>query len=249
MKPLNHEQTHTWRTNRQRMQWLRKAVQLAFLLLLVGGLYSAVRPAFIVLLPLAFLAGNFFCGWLCPFGTVQELIGKIGSIIIKKKFKMPLALQRYLQYSRYILAVIVLAHIAQSFVDLSAINAYKTFFRVAAGTVAQTAAMTIMGSFLVVALFFDRPFCNYCCTEGVRYGVLSLGRLATIKRNPQACVGCHQCDKACPMNITVSNCSHVRHAQCINCFQCLSACPKAGVLQYGKISIDCGRALRTKTDS
>lgn len=249
MQESKATQNHTWRTNRQRLQWGRKAVQLAFLLLLIGGLYSAVKPAFIILLPLAFLAGNFFCGWLCPFGTIQELVGKVGSLIIKKKFKMPLSLQRYLQYSRYILAVIVLSHIAQAFLDLSAINAYRTFMRAATGTIAQTAAMAIMGSFLVAALFFDRPFCNYCCTEGVRFGVLSLGRLVTIKRNSEACVGCRQCDKACPMNIAVSQNSQVRHAQCVNCFHCLSACPVAGALRYGKISVNCGKFLRTKADS
>lgn len=242
-------QNNEWRKKRQTMQWLRLAVQLSIMFLLIGGLYSVVRPAFIVLLPLAFLAGNFFCGWFCPFGTMQELLGKVGSLIIKKKFKMPLSLQRYLQYSRYVLAIIVLSHIAQQVVDFSAINAYKTFMRAATGVFAQTAAMTIMSSFLVAALFFDRPFCNYCCTEGVRYGVLSLGRIVTIKRNDDACIGCKRCDRACPMNIPVSANKQVRHAQCINCFQCVAACPMAEALQYGKIDVKCGQILKTKADS
>lgn len=242
-------QNNEWRKKRQKMQWLRLAVQLSMFLLLIGGLYSLVRPAFVVLLPLAFLAGNFFCGWFCPFGTIQEFLGKVGSLFIKKKFKMPLSLQRYLQYSRYVLAIIVLSHVAQQVVDLSAINAYKTFMRAATGVFAQTAAMTIMSGFLVAALFFDRPFCNYCCTEGVRYGVLSLGRIVTIKRNADACIGCKRCDKVCPMNIQVSANKQVRHAQCINCFQCLAACPIAGTLQYGKINVKCGKILKEKADS
>ena len=242
-------QNNEWRQTRRKMQWLRMTIQLFMLLLLIGGMYSLVRPSFIILLPLAFLAGNFFCGWLCPVGTAQELLGKIGSLFIKKKFKMPWAMQRYLQYSRYILAVIIFSHVMQNVVDLSAINAYKTFMRAATGVFAQTAAMTIMSSFLVAALFFDRPFCNYCCTEGIRYGVLSLGRIVTIKRNADVCIGCRRCDRACPMNIQVSANKQVRNAQCINCFQCLAACPMAGALQYGKINVNCGRMLKIKADS
>ena len=249
MQNFNQQQNNEWRKTRRKMQWLRKAFQLSLLLLLIGGLYSVAKPAFIVLLPLAFLAGNFFCGWLCPFGTIQELLGKIGSLFIKKKFTMPLSLQRYLQYFRYILAIIVLSHVMQNVVDLSAINAYKTFMRAATGTFAQVTAMTIMGSFLAVSLFFDRPFCNYFCSEGIRFGVLSLGRIVTIKRNADACIGCKKCDKVCPMNIQVSSGAQVRHAQCINCFECLATCPAAGALEYGKIKVNCGRILKLKTDS
>ena len=243
------QQQSNERKTRRNLQWFRYAVQLSLLLLLIVGMYSFVRPGFVVLLPLAFLAGNFFCGWLCPFGTAQELLGKAGSLFVKRKLKMPLALQRYLQYSRYVLAAIVLSHVAQAVVDLSAINAYKTFMRAATGTLAQTAALTIMGSFLAVALFFERPFCNYVCSEGIRFGVLSLGRLVTIKRDAGACVGCKRCDAACPMNIQVAGSTQVRHAQCINCFRCLAACPAAGALKYGKISLDRKTLFGAKADS
>ncbi len=232
----------------KRVQWLRQAVQLAFLALLIGGVYGAVRPAFIVLLPLALVAGNYFCGWICPFGTAQELMGRLGTLLMKRKLKMPPALQRYLQFARYILAAIVLSQVAQALVDLSAINAYKTFMRAMTGNIAQGAALVLLGSFLAIALFFERPFCNYCCTEGVRFGLLSLGRVATIKRDPDKCVNCRLCDKACPMNLSVAGVATVRHAQCINCFQCLAACP-AGALVYGRINLGQKPAAEAKRAS
>ncbi len=248
LKCANQKATNDGRQAAQKLQWLRSAVQLAFLALLAGGLYGAVRPAFVALMPLAFLAGNYFCGWICPFGTAQELLGRLGALLVKGKLKMPPALQRYLQFSRYVLAAIILSHVAQSLVDLSAINAYKTFMRAMTGNVAQTAALVILGSFLVIALFFERPFCNYCCTEGVRFGVLSLGRLVTIKRSSDKCVNCRLCDKACPMNLSVAGVKAVRHAQCINCFQCLAACP-VGALEYGKISLKRKRLAGAEADS
>ena len=236
MEQASNQNNNEYRKNRKHLQWLRMAVQLIFIAILVGGLYKNVKPAFVVILPLAFLAGNFFCGWLCPFGTAQEILGKIGSLFVKKKFKVSPLLQRYLQFSRYILAAIVFAHIADSFVELSSINAYKTFMHAMSGQLAQTAAAFIMGTFLVVALFFERPFCNYFCPEGIKFGLASLTRIFSIKRNSDTCINCKCCDKACPMNIEVSKDSHVRNAQCINCFKCIAACPKRDTLVYGRVN-------------
>ena len=92
-----------------------------------------------------------------------------------------------------------------------------------------------MGGFLVIALFFERPFCNYVCSEGIKFGVASLTRLFTIKRNAATCVNCQRCNQACPMNIQVSAGKSVRNAQCINCFQCIAACPANGTLSYGNV--------------
>ena len=236
MQQSSNKNNNEQRRNMKKLQWLRMSVQLIFLVILIGGLYKFVKPAFVVILPLAFLAGNFFCGWLCPFGTAQEIFGKLGSFFIKKKFKVSPSLQRYLQFSRYILAAIVFAHIVDSFVDLSSINAYKTFMRAMSGNLAQTAATFIMGTFLVVALFFERPFCNYFCPEGIKFGLASLTRFFSIKRNSDTCIHCKCCDKACPMNIEVSKGNHVRNAQCINCFKCFAACPKQDTLNYGRVN-------------
>jgi len=236
MQQSSNENDNKHRKNMQKLQWLRLSVQLIFLAILIGGLYKFVKPAFVVILPLAFLAGNFFCGWLCPFGTAQEVLGKIWSIFMRKKFKVSPNIQRYLQFSRYILAAIVFAHIADSLFDLSSINAYKTFMRAMSGNLAQTAATFIMLSFLVVALFFERPFCNYFCPEGIKFGLASLTRFLSIKRNAETCINCKCCDRACPMNIEVSKGNHVRNAQCINCFKCIAACPKRGTLTYDRVN-------------
>jgi ferredoxin-type protein NapH len=217
----------------QRVSQLRNIIQVAVLALLVAGFYSPIRPVLMVLLPLSFLAGNFFCGWICPFGTAQEIFGKLGSLTWKKKIKMPFQIQRYVQYSRYLLAVALVLLASEEFAKAVPFNAYKSFMAVAGGRTVETASIVIVGVFLFIALFFERPFCNYVCSEGIKYGLASLTRAFTIKRDLGTCVNCKRCDEVCPMNIQVSNGRNVRNAQCINCFRCIGACPGNKTLFYG----------------
>ena len=218
-------------------QYCRALVQVTVLVLLGIGLYATtIRPATWGILGLSLLAGNFFCGWLCPYGTAQEFCGKIGSLFVQRKFKMPLPLQRYLQYSRYLLMMALLTLGAQAAAGAAPINAYRSFMAVAGGKVVEMAALTIMASFLIIAMFFDRPFCNYVCSEGIKFGIASLTRPLTIKRSAATCVSCQRCNQACPMNIPVSAGQSVRNAQCINCFQCVAACPVSGTLSYAQVS-------------
>ena len=103
------------------------------------------------------------------------------------------------------------------------------------GKFGEKSAFAIMGGFLVIYLFFESPFSNYDCSEGIKFGVASLTRLFTIKRNAATCVNCQRCNQACPMNIQVSAGKSVRNAQCINCFSCIAACPSNGTLSYGNV--------------
>ena len=201
-----------------------------------------IRMVLILFLPASLLFGNFFCGWACPYGTVQELMGSIGRKFLKKRYKMPRSIQKYLQYLRYLLFVILIIGIL-NFV-LTPMNGYGTFMRVISeGTtnVVSYVALGIMIVYLLASVFFERAFCNYLCTEAARYGVLSMVRIFSIKRNEETCINCKRCDKACPMNIQVSANNHVRNGQCINCMKCIHVCPVEGTLRYSRVRLPIGK--------
>ena len=80
------------------LQLMRNMSQVLFLGLLVAGFYMNIRMVIIVFLPASLIFGNFFCGWACPYGALQELMGDIGKKIFKKRFKMPRSIQKYMQY-------------------------------------------------------------------------------------------------------------------------------------------------------
>lgn len=214
-------------------QWARKVIQFVFVGLLIAGIYMDLRMIIIVFLPATLVFGNFFCGWACPFGTVQEIMSNIGSLFIKKKLKMPRKVQKYLQYFRYVLFVIVIIGVLD-FV-LTPMNGYGTFLSLFSEemiTVVSWVSLGIMAFYLVLSMFFERAFCNYLCTEAAKYGVLNMTRIFSIKRNEDTCVNCKKCDMACPMNIEVSAHDNVRNGQCINCMKCINECPLKDTLSY-----------------
>lgn len=178
---------------------------------------------------LALLFGPVFCGWVCPFGTFQELLGKLGKRINKKRFNkiIPAAVDSKLRYLRYGLLLWVLFMTARSGILLfQNIDPYYALFNFWTGEVAIS-GLIALGVVMILSLFVERPFCKYACPYGAVLGIFNLFRLFGIKRNKETCISCGKCDRECPMNITVSHSERIRNHQCISCLKCTSdeACP------------------------
>ena len=165
--------------------------------------------------------GVFFCGWICPFGALQDWFGWIAQKLHFPRYKLPQKLQQYVQLLRYVLYGLSVINIVLFFLNS------RFFFEhsVVAGAW-EWVSGSVMVLFLLATLFTDRPFCNYFCVKGASLGVWSVLRPIGITREEKSCVHCSKCDQICPMNIEVSSVAFVRHPNCINCMQCLTACPK-----------------------
>ena len=142
------------------------------------------EPMFVwTFLILAALAGPWYCGWLCPFGMAQELIGKVGSHILKRRVTIPRRINRLLIPLRFILlglslagvwALLFLSEPYMNFVSLIGLQVQY----IAAG------AWLFLGLSLAASLFIDRPFCRLLCTEGAQHGAagLMIGRASCRER-------------------------------------------------------------------
>ena len=196
------------------------------------------ESSFILMIIVAALAvafGPVFCGWICPFGTVQEFFGKIGRRLFRKKYNrfIPYKFDRWLRYLRYIVLIWVLYMTAVTgkiiFADY---DPYFALFNFWTGEVALSGYI-ILGLSLLLSLLVERPFCKYACPYGAVLGLSNLFRILPIKRAADTCISCGACDKACPMNIEVSTAASVRSHQCISCMKCTSeqACPVADTVE------------------
>lgn len=209
----------------------RVIIPTVYLLLTFLGFIYKSYTLFIGLLISSLILGPFFCGWLCPFGFLQDLLTKLARVLKLPRLTIPKPVHKYLKFLRYLVFVLIVVGIGIAIVLDSP---YRTFGAVMTGNLMfiSTVSWITLGAILVLSLFVERPFCRYLCSEGARYGAVSLFRVFSIKRDEESCVNCKKCDKLCPMQIEVSRVKHVRDAQCINCLECIKSCPVKGCLTY-----------------
>jgi polyferredoxin len=180
--------------------------------------------------------GPVICGWVCPFGTFQEWLAKIGRKIFGNKYNhiIPVKIDGYLRYIRYIIMLMVLYVTATTtklmFQD---IDPYYALFNFWTGEVAIS-AFVILGITVLLSLIIERPWCKYACPYGALFGLFNLFRMFKIRRSPSSCISCKACDKVCPMNIGVSSGKAVLNHQCISCLQCTSedSCPVGSTVEF-----------------
>jgi ferredoxin-type protein NapH len=167
--------------------------------------------------------GRAFCGWACPFGGFQDLLG----LFNKKKRKL-----KPFIYSKFVmLAVVIIAAwitldtffckfcpAGSLFAAIPAPLFYPSlniglFFYVHITTLILT---------VVLVLLFSRFWCRYLCPLG-SIGVFNKLSILTVSLNPTKCTKCERCLDACPMGIDkLENIG--KSSDCILCGKCVEAC-------------------------
>ncbi len=203
--------------------------------------FSYYITGFLILLGV--LLGRFICGFLCPFGWLQELLHKIPSKKLSTKKLKPLT---YLKYIILLLAVVLLPALAvndvgmgdpffckyicpqgvlEGAIPLSLVN---EGIRAALGTL-FVQKLFILLAVVALSILFYRPFCKWICPLGAFYALLNKISLLEIKMDEQKCVSCGKCAASCKMDVDVRKTPN--HAECIRCGKCITACP-AGALCF-----------------
>lgn len=199
----------------------------------LGTFIQKIHMSSIILMVIVFflavLFGPVFCGWICPLGSIQEWVGKLGRRIFKRKYNhfVPAKLDKILRYVRYGVLTWVLVVTARSgYLLFEHLDPYNALFSFWTGEVAIQ-AMVVLGVTLVLSLFVERPWCKYACPYGALLGLTNKIRIFKIKRSPSTCISCNKCSNSCPMNIPVAKQEKVTDHQCISCMECTSerSCP------------------------
>lgn len=185
------------------------------------------------------LLGRVVCGFLCPFGLVQDLLYKIP--FFKKRKNMPgHKVLVWLKYVVLVLMVIILPMFAVSAYGISDPWFCKylcpsgTLFGgvplIAANEGLQQALgglfiwkISVLAGILLWSLWVYRPFCKYLCPLGVIYGWFNPIALSKFQIEKDACIDCKKCKNVCPMDIPVY--AKPNSAECIRCGKCIQSCP------------------------
>ncbi len=178
---------------------------------------------------LAILAGPLICGWVCPFGTFQEIIGKLGRKISGKRYNhiIPEKTDRILRFIRYgVLALVVYNTAVAGKLLFQNVDPYYALFNLWSDELAFP-ALALLVATVILSLAVERPWCKYACPYGALLGLTNYFRIFKIRRVQETCIHCGACDRACPMNIKVSATETVKDHQCISCLACTSEfhCP------------------------
>lgn len=204
---------------------------------------------------LALTVGRYFCGWLCPLGTMQELARKLGRRLFgKREFAVPPALDKPLRWMKYVVLVWALVFTWKT--GSLIIRPYDPWAAYAHGFAGwgEMWSEFAVGSVILLAmltggLFIDRLFCKYLCPLGAFLGLTTKLGFFSIRRNKDACLACTKCEQACPVNIPVMQQAVIRSSECIGCLSCTTACPtgKRNTPDEGKtflLPAVAGRTLR-----
>lgn len=204
----------------------------------IPPIHAASMLLLVAFLAMGLLLKKAFCSWLCPVGTLSEALGALGKKLFGRHFSPPRWLDIPLRSLKYLLLAFFLYLVVpmpvqaiQGFLmspygliaDVKMLNFFRNIGQV---TLISVIVLTI-GS-----LFVQNLWCRYLCPYGALIGLFSLFSPFKVRRNPDSCIDCGKCAKACPSRIPVDRLIQVRTVECTACMSCVESCPAKDTLVF-----------------
>lgn len=202
---------------------------------------KTTAPAYIfgILILFGLLFGRFICGFLCPFGLIQELLYKIRTPKLRKS-----RFTRVASYFKYILLILVIAipliysgipvfckYICpagtfEGALSLLANIQNSSFYQMLGYLFSWKFCVLLV--VIVASVFIYRFLCRFICPLGAIYSLFCKISLIGVKLDKDKCINCGLCIQGCKMDI-----KHVGDHECIQCGECISICPVQAISWKG----------------
>jgi NosR/NirI family nitrous oxide reductase transcriptional regulator len=161
-----------------------------------------------------------FCGWVCPYGAMTELVNKLGHKLKFPQYELPDRIHEWARYVRYvILAGLIPLYLVEPILaeQLAEIEPFKSTFLVPAWE-REAIFLAWWVALLVSSLFVWRPFCRYICPLGGGLALFGSFRRSGPYRR-QFCSKCKICDKACEPR-AIRKDGTIDPRECLSCMEC-----------------------------
>ncbi|MBU7015745.1 MAG: 4Fe-4S binding protein, partial [Theionarchaea archaeon] len=179
------------------------------------SVFTRLLPALFLLVATVFL-GRFFCGWMCPMGTVSDLLPKT-----KKRL---VSLHRIKYY--FLIFSIVLAIFGIQVLVIS--DPLVIFTRSLTFATQRTVPVMLILIAILVLVLGERFWCRVVCPLGALLGAASFFKPIGIRAG-DSCTECGLCSRVCPMDAIQS--SRVKATECTLCMLCVDRC-RRGALTF-----------------
>jgi NosR/NirI family transcriptional regulator, nitrous oxide reductase regulator len=162
-----------------------------------------------------------FCGWLCPFGALQELTNKAARRLRIPQLKIPVALHGRLVVAKYVLfvALVVVSFFAW---DLAMAGTEIEPFKAAIILRFMTEWPMVVYALALIAasLFVERFYCRFACPLGGGLAILGKVRVFnSLKRHSECGSRCRVCESVCPVG-AIKRSGKIDMNECFFCLDC-----------------------------
>jgi polyferredoxin len=207
----------------------------------VSDSINPVHPAAVVILIsillVSLLLKRSFCSWICPIGTIEELLWKRGFSIFRRNLRLPSWLDNTLRSPKYILLVFFIYFIFIKMPPEQVSAFINSDYNKIADARMLDFFLNLSGfalAFIIITMLLSlpirNPFCRFLCPYGALLGLLALFSPAKVTRNRETCISCGVCSQFCPAYIPVMEKERVHSPECVGCWRCISHCRAEGAL-------------------
>ncbi|GAB4283638.1 MAG: hypothetical protein Kow0068_08520 [Marinilabiliales bacterium] len=189
------------------------------------------------LIPITYLFGRVYCGWICHLGALQEILYRPNFKFLQKpKNQLILKIIRYILLTTLLIQLFIMGSIywcrIDPFINIFGISGFLQYLiELQKFDFEMYIVIALIIILIISSIISFRPFCRTACPVGLILGLVTKIPGASVIGIKAKCIGCKLCDASCDVQAITrqEKYSIIRNSDCIACGNCIDACGQEGL--------------------